>query len=622
MSFSRVWVSTFGFISNFIVNSPKPVLLFSDPGEAVLDDSVFEFETITGTLTGNIPIDIEETIFKKLKFSYDRAGSKDLEFELNQFPYFPLLRFTKVALSLGGVRAFGGYIYKTPKQGSRYDRELKYSGLGLNKRFKKMKIAPRINRWIYEIDKITKSGSNIIVTLSESLDPLVLSGSICYIRGAEEDINNGRYTIGSTSVNTITVPNVAGLNQTIIKGSVYVLPQVMSNPTALVSELIKFMVTEYFSLVPFIKNIDTFISETTGVFIGSRVDFQDMDYEEAFERLQSMAVGYRLWVDPMGVIRLDPESSQPIDSIFSGFGPSMEFDENLDEIVNIVTVKGIADKSGGKIGGFAIKAIARDETSILRNGPMEKEIEVSASWGDEAMQTVADQVLNSYKEGVTTAEVDKAPFGYYAIGKYTLVSSEDFYTDVIDEMDSLDGWEADVEITASLSSSILVTGSHSIRLQFNSDADGAEFKKDVSLEIPGLRKMIFYLRSNKVGTFLKFGLGTTDFTENLYTIPIGQSADLEQYVVEVPISPNSTIGQIGFLIDGSEDLSDVFIDEISFEYYTALHIQIDLKQVDVIINPHDRYCKLHFGIIYQGLDNFMANLSAIQARQSVALRDK
>lgn len=587
-------------------------------------DDRLDFRTVSGTLLGSIPLGIQNTKFRNLEFEVDEFGSKSIKFELNSLPNFPLERFTVIRIRIDGIDTFGGYVFKYPRQGSSQNQKLEFQGLGFRERLKKVTIRPTIDKHFYTIQSITKAGLNVEVKLNTDVHPTINPGDIFYIKSALNSRNNGKYTVTSIMGDTLIALRPDGLDQPIAQGTVTVLPSQWTTATTPVSEVLKQIILEYLPQVKGIIASTGGITSTPTVPLGGGIDLEGISIEKAFDFIRSMLGGqWNLVVEPDGRITLNPKSTSIIDKIFSSYdGQIFDFEENLDNIVNIVEVNRKKEKAEDGSTPMTLGALRTNETSIAKYGPMEEPIDVPAYFTDEICDKLAIAKLNSRSEPKEEGSAKKGKWKYWKVGNYSIVTEEGYYKEILNEMDSLDGFTIPSEVNGSISSAIFITGAGSLKLAFGNSAHEKEVKYSLNKRVTSLRTIFLYVYANKVGTYFKFGIGKDSFKENLFPITINQTTNPELIALPVSNLPIDQINEFGFLFENPQDGSEVYIDEVAIESYTSLHKTQPLKLIKYKYYPFNKYCELTFGVNTSKQENWLAALNAKIESQSMAMKER
>ncbi|MCW7460148.1 hypothetical protein ND856_18690 [Leptospira bandrabouensis] len=621
----RLAVKGIGMLASKIYSESTPFQTWEDfIDENNGGDDRIDFRTISGTLLGSIPLGIQNTKFRKLDFEVDEYGSKSIRFELNSKPAFPLERFTVIRIRVDGVDTFGGYIFKYPRQGSSSKQKLEFQGLGFRERLKKVTIRPAIDKHFYTIKSITKSGLNIEIKLNTNVHPIINVGDIFYIRKALNSRNNGKYTVSSIEDDTLIALRPDGLDQEIAQGTVTVLPSQWTNATTPVSDILKQIIIEYLPEVKGIIASTGGVTTSSSVPLGGGIDLEGISIEKAFDFIRNMLGGeWNLVVEPDGRITLNPKSTAIIEKIFSSYdGQIFDFEENLDSIVNIVEVNRKKEKSADGTTPMTLGALRTNQTSIAKYGPMEEPIDVPAYFTDEICDSLALAKINAKSEPKEEGSTKKGKWKYWKFGNYSIVTEEGYYKEVLHEMDSLEGFVVPSGISASISSSIFITGAGSLKLAFGNSANGKDVSCPLDKRVAGLKEIFLYVYGNKIGTYIRFGIGKDTFKENLFKITINQTTNPSLIVLPVDNLPIDHIKEMGFIIDNPQDGTEVYIDEVAINSYTSLHKTQPLKLVKYHYNQFNKFCELNFGIVTSKQENWLAGLNAKIESQSMAMKER
>lgn len=621
----RLAVKGIGMFASKMYSESSPFQTWEDfIDENNSGDDRLDFRTVSGTLLGSIPLGIQNTKFRNLEFEVDEYGSKSIRFELNSLPTFPMERFTVIRIRVDGIDTFGGFVFNYPRQGSSNKQKLEFQGLGFRERLKKVKIRPTIDKHFYTIQSITKAGLNVEIKLNTDVHPSINPGSVFYIRSALNSRNNGKYTVISIMGDTLIALRPDGIEQEIAQGTVTILPSQWTNATTPVSDILKQIVLEYLPQVKGIIASTGGITTSASVPLGGGIDLEGLTIEKALDFIRNMLGGqWNLVVEPDGRITLNPKSTTIIEKIFSSYdGQIFDFEENLDNIVNIVEVNRKKEKAEDGSTPMTLVAVKTNPTSVAKYGPMEGTIDVPAYFTEEIGDSLATAKINSESEPKEEGSSKKAKWKFWKFGNYSIVTEEGFYKEVLNEMDSLSGFIFPPEVTASISTSIFITGAGSLKLAFGSSAHEKEVIYPLDKRVAGLKEIYLYIYGNKVGTYLKIGVGKDTFKENLFKITINQTTNPTLVVLPVSHLPIDHIKEIGFIFDNPQNGTEVFIDEVAINSYTSLHKTQPLKLVKYKYTPFNKFCELTFGTMNSKQENWLSALNAKIESQSMAMKER
>lgn len=621
----RLAVKGIGMFASKMYSESSPFQTWEDfIDENNNGDDRLDFRTISGTLLGSIPLGIQNTKFRNLEFEVDDFGSKSIRFELNSLPDFPMERFTVIRIRVDGIDTFGGYVFKYPRQGSSYKQKLEYQGLGFRERLKKVSIRPTLDKHFYTIQSITKAGLNVEIKLNTAVHPSINPGAVFYIKTALNSRNNGKYTVISIMGDTLIALRPDGIGQEIAQGTVTILPSQWTNATTPVSDILKQIVLEYLPQVKGIIASTGGITTSSSVPLGGGIDLEGITIEKAFDFIRNMLGGqWDLVVEPDGRITLNPKTTAIIEKIFSSYdGQIFDFEENLDNIVNIVEVNRKKEKAEDGTTPMTLVALKTNPTSVAKYGPMESSIDVPAYFTEEIGDSLAEAEINAKSEPKEEGSAKKGKWKFWKFGNYSIVTEEGYYKEILNEMDSLTGFTVPPEVTASISTAIFITGAGSLKLAFGSSAHEKEVKYALDKRVSGLKSFYLYIYGNKVGTYLRFGIGKDSFKEHLFKLTINQTTNPS--LIEIPVShlPIDHIKEFGVIFDNPQDGTEIYIDEVAIKSYTSLHKTQPLKLVKYKYTPFNKYCELTFGVNSSKQENWLAALNAKIESQSMAMKER
>ncbi|TGN08618.1 hypothetical protein [Leptospira bandrabouensis] len=576
-----------------VYSSKKPRIEFSggrQPGAT--DDDLVSFGFSNGSFSEYFPVNIQNTLFSNFRFKLNRGGNcLSFEFELNQLPDSPIVRYTTVQIKLANEQTFYGYITKRPIPGE--DETLKFSGYGFEKRIEKVRIK---NPNKFYIQSISKDGDYLTLSvLPGTMTPSEFVGFQSIISDNIEDKNNGIFEVLSNTNDEITVFNPAGIANTSISGGIRILP---IEWTESVRFDILFKQICGTSLRPSNQVIydPLEIEETTGILTAGMVDWEGMEWNKFQKIANNFLQGlYYVGVNGSGRIFLKKKPLELIDKYFAGF-QFPKADLNTDEEVagNIISIYRADGKSGSRKGA-KVAAIAEDQTSIAKYGDSPYSEDIPAWLSNGFAQSYANAILTMLKDPKVNGSAKNMPFRRYQFGSYGYVTQSGYYPFILNEFDNFTGWTTSETITRTLSNTTLMSGSHTHRLTVNSGSLNGIHVKELRFRISSPQNIIFFMQ-NTEPVKVKFGIGIDAWDEYTWEIESFGNDRFFPYklnCIDKEI-PNSEIHFLGFEILSETD-SDIYLDFLHCYQYGALHYELDLDEVEYVYEKHARYCNLKFG---------------------------
>lgn len=574
---------------HLMLSEGRNAILYAVPeGDENGNESV-SFGLGNGSLFSVYPLNVPNTIFSEFKFKVNRGGNcLSFDFELNRMPDTPILKYTTVAIRINNLPRFFGYITKRPVEGE--DGGLRYSGYGTSKRLEKRRI---FNDEKYIVSDIAGSGSSMVVTLTGSAFTVSgLVGQKIIITDHVEDKNNGVFEITANDATTVTVLNPSRIASTTVSGLGNILPTYWTD-SILISEFLKSTLQNHISIAPAIY-IAAKIEATTGIVTAGSSNFAAMEYNRFYKVIENILQNkYWFGIDGSNQFFLRLKSPDVITTFFAGYDLP-EADIKIDEEVdgNSVTIYRSGSKSGRR-NGAVIAGTASDATSIAKFGESAYTEDIPAWLSNETGQSYAESLLTFMSQPSIQAKADNMPYKWYEFGTYRYVTEVgNFNFDLLD-FDNFTDWTTGANITRALSSTILVNGSNSHRLDLTpASINQTHILNNQSYRTSGAKSLTFYARSTTPVTF-QVGVGTV-YTDNLFTVQLSGINRYEPVTIDLSGASLNKIVEVGFKILAVNNCI-LYLDYMTLNQYANKHYTFELDEAEYVFAPHERKVNLKFG---------------------------
>jgi hypothetical protein len=579
-----------------------PIVIF-DVKKELLVYTAIEFYTSSGMLLERFYVDLPNSIFTEYEFVSDRDSNISFKFALSELPRFQILRFMHIVWIVDGNVVFTGYIQSIPLQG---DDRLNFSGHGMVKRLDKCLIVNPYSN--YQIQSMTKNSNLMTVYLNGNIPNIDLVGLKVVVRECTEDKNNSKanafFTIqshGGVNGNWFIVySNPSGLYQVESKGLLDILPPEWSYSN-LRSTVIDYCMRNL-TRNP-IKYNPALIDETTGYITAGTVNFHGIEFSKFIKDMKdTLPERYKIGVNNSGYFYLKNESEEILDKYFEQYEfEDVELKEDVEGVVNNITLMRQGD--GKK---WSIAAIAKNDTSIGLYGNLAEKIDIPYAIEDGTAQLVADMYIQNNSKPKNSITLKDQPFKIYEFGYYGIVTKNQDYIFTINELDDLNNWITDGDCIVTISTSSYISGFASHKLDFTGNVLHL-YNYDEPLNVLGIKGIGFYIQSNMQGLRIGFGIGKTNWYDNLFQFEFNQVG----FFVPIFFSLDGLdeIRKIGFALNPSNSRShSVIIDNIFILQNTNIHYSMPLKKQIWNCKDGIKTVELEFGMLENNkLADFVGN---------------
>lgn len=617
-----------GTFNNRTNNKQVPYYFFQEnPLQIIKNPKIeIEFYSKNDVLLFRIPEGVRDTILNSLEFNYDFRGCADLVIRLLTATPFPLVYGTKIRVVVSGIIQFGkvfytGYLFKPQSEFNSKKDVYEYKFFGLRKRYEKQEISLPI----YSITSISKSGSNVTVNTSGSIPITTITNQKVAIRRTDNTGNTGYYSIASYTGSSVTFVNAGGAIQASAGGDFVILPYEWS-VSSLVSDVYKslaLLASEAFDIGYNVSKI----AESTGKTTDGMIDFNEMEYDKAFELLEKRCTDYAyMGVDEFGDFFFTLVPEKVLTVLNTGYDivdPGLSL--NYNNIANVIT--GERMKGRGETGsGFDVAAVAQPlsdvELSIAKYGKFAKRIQVPGYLSDATIQLIVDADLQQNKDPRYSAKINDMQFDrFYPVGDYDICPLPGVYTDVVDECDTLTNWTNDANVSLSNNTDILITGNASLQIDATTLSSTETFTLTIDYTLEGKKTIELWLRSSKTGDYLSVRL-TDGVTDEDYPLFIGTSNQFYRVIIDISQSALTNLTAIIFMFGTVTENTTLYLDEVSIKKFTARHIRVPFKKANYKLAAHRGEVNLEFGLESEKLSEFLQAVNLQTEIQKIGARNR
>jgi hypothetical protein len=620
---------------------------------AFYGEGQWNFYTNQYVYLGSVYANVGSNIVNSFKFTIDQYGCKNFELRLTEQPSFPVQANTVLKFGYNNDIYFTGFISDYPQPGESQDGIYIYRGFG--------GIHYTSNTFYSAIKQTTitqalKSGSNTIYTINDPTQQyLPEANGYVAVSDASNSKNNGVHRILSATYTnpswTVTTDNANGVTTNPEIGLIKLYPAVICQTNVLVSDMVKYIGSQYINEgSTFVSYDSANIETTTGILISGVLDFYNKTYYEIFQILNQFVKDlYSIGVDENGKMYCKKFASTPVDKYFIGFNaPSADLKLNIDGVRNYITVKRKKSTGSNQVGrerGFAPSQTALVQESIGTYGRKEFNVELPGYYSDSVCQSVADRLFTVYSQPQYQANIRSMPFKKYPINNYGVVSA--YNQNIVTLIDSCETTskikfsyqntnaqifdvrqpsyygghqygrviyqQASTSFISNISlSTLYVKGAKSVLVNVQDGFPINTWTEFIDITLPAntiLTKsfvLSFYIYCGKANIQLQLEHGSTIYTSNpVLFAPLNQ---WNRY--DIPVTLTSTVVPSYFRIwcKSSQSSFSFNIDNIVLLQSLNEHINLNLYEANYSLDPTSSKVDLTLGQAFNRLDNFLASV--------------
>lgn len=357
-----------------------------------------------------------------------------------------------------------------------------------------------------------------------------------------------------------------------------------------------------------------------GTILANDIQIGKFTIRKVLETLADMAQTpeyYYLWgVDGDGafywkkIMRDEPVRSMFVGYHIQSFAPKL----NFEQIKNVVNVHRQPQIGSGD-SGYGVVGLFNDVSSVRKYGRNELTVKLPGYFGDDDGERLGEAVLADLKDPKESAKTENyqatTEDDYLENGVYRIVMPLGIYRSTVQDVDDASEWTitGTGDLAKAKDSDIFLFADGCVRFDMT---EALNQVATVPVDAQGIiRKVFFYVRSNRVGSFITVGVGST--TWNQYTtkidIPIANTfLPIEWDITSLDVRK---IGVFGFRVD--EDFTSevkVWIDKIDVQYSGHKPYKLQLTRSVYSYTPDGVNVKSEFGVLPASLVQYAAGLQA------------
>jgi len=577
-----------------------PIIVDDDQSRGV------EIRSVSGQILGYLNSNTQQSPLHKTKWKIGENGCEYADFELLEFPRFPINAYSKFTIYKFNKPAYTGYLQNPPSYGSRTkDGTYVFKTLGMFNRVKDFPI--KLHR--YFINQITVSGSTVRYIFSETLDDDIITGQRVITSKCASSNNNQNAVIQAIGTNWIEIYYAAGIAQPTAKGEAKILPLEWSFIHRIDQAFVQIALT-YANInlgAQIVYNPDK-IEPTTGYTTGDWIDFDGKTIKQAITILQGLcqadesSPSYLLGVDESGewfCKQIGPEIP-PGNVIYEGIEINKpDLQEDQTKIINFITVSRELGENESDFNGYTIAATAQSEESQYLYGlsPAPAELETIPGFvSTNTAQLYADATINAYKfprKFLIASDVVIKNF-LFDFGLWRYITKPTKLLRKLSNFDNLPEWTIDAGLDVTLATNLFTSGPASFKFNLTSADNGLSINKLITEFLEAKETILLQIRSTLLGNFIKlsFREDATWYELDIIVEKVNEWSSIE---IEIASLNFIKVDEIKLTIQNVIDPVEIYIDQLMYfgvgsEYYT-----MPLKSAEYTEDQGRLSAKLNFG---------------------------
>ena len=348
------------------------------------------------------------------------------------------------------------------------------------------------------------------------------------------------------------------------------------------------------------------IPSSVGVLLANDVELGKYPVNQILDIFAKMA-GYEWGVDGDLDLYFEEITDDIVGTIFVHVTEKLLVKENVQDIKNVITAQRQQGLGSGGVG-WAVAGVYVAQESIDKYGRKEYNPQLPGSFGDDDIAVYGQALLDEYSEPRLGANITglnlKSEANYYPRGNYRVIMNFREYEEEISDVNTTDGWSGD--LTAILDTTVFMTGTGAVKFLYDDDLD-SNAVLDLDFKYGKVKKVIFYIRSSRVGKFLTFGVGVSNWNENTIAVSAIRAETWLPIEWDVEGYNLTQINKFGFKIDDSES-GTLWIDGITGIVTGNQTYIMRQKRSTYKLSPSRSDVELELGALPAKLPDYIAEL--------------
>lgn len=355
------------------------------------------------------------------------------------------------------------------------------------------------------------------------------------------------------------------------------------------------------------------INTVTGTVLANDIDLSNSPISKILQTLADMC-GHDWGVDGDRDLYFLPRATTIRKTFFIGydleeFKPKL----NISTIKNAIVVQRQEGKGSGG-AGWSIAGIYNDPSSIKKYGKKELTYQVPGYFDDSDCALIGQSILDESKDPTFSAQTSGLKIidgeSYMERGTYRFILPYDRYSEIYSDVDSASEWSRHGTGNLSISDCMdfFVHGEKCIQLSYT---DAFHMRAELIKNFKGnIKKIRFYIRSNRRGSFLTVGVGLTNWNE--YTTPVDIPLIDTFFNFDWDVSSLSIYEINKFALSIDEGVREtpvkVYIDKIELQIDGFKTYHLLLTNTKYTLKPNQKSSASEFGTLPPKMENYLAGL--------------
>jgi hypothetical protein len=291
---------------------------------------------------------------------------------------------------------------------------------------------------------------------------------------------------------------------------------------------------------------------------------------------------------------------------------------NIKNVITLTRKQSIA--TGG--AGWTVAGVYSDSASIAKYGRNEASLQLPGYFSDADADLVGEALLEDVKEPAFKAKMSgfiaKKSGDFLELGLHrVLLHGKQFqtYKESLNDLEDYTEFTVTTgggDFTLSDDTTFFISGQSSVKIAFSAITGGAAMEMD-AVGAGQIKEIRFYIRSDRVGTVFKAGVGTGSFVENLRSVDVPLINQFIPIVLDLENAGLTSISKFGlsFPFYSGGGARNLWIDKLDIVYKGKDTRKMLFKRAKYTYSPDNSDTEVEFGAVTKGLPQYVAGLQRV-----------
>lgn len=359
------------------------------------------------------------------------------------------------------------------------------------------------------------------------------------------------------------------------------------------------------------------INTTTGVILLNDLQFGKYKLPKIFDTLASMAA--HTWgVDGDRDVYFLPapkDGDTPQKTFFIGYDlQNFKPKRNLKAVRNTVVVQRKEGRGSGA-AGWKVGGIFTNDSSVAKYRIRELNFQVPGFFEQDEINLIGNALLAEKAEPKFSGTMDgfriEDGSDFLEPGLYRFIMGFEPYPIIFSDVDDASEWAKTGagDLTVVNEDEIFVFGARGIKLNYT-DAQNDVIELSSQSFTGSIKKIRVFIRANKIGQLITFGVGKTTAFENSVKMEFPIQNVFYDFDWDVSDLNITEVNKVGISVDelGPVASTNIYVDKIEFDITGHKFYKLPITKTTYTFSPNKITARGEFGLLPPKMENFLKGL--------------